>query len=134
MFDSLTKRPIAVSTDGDSGPYIIVQEVQLQDVTTVLDRADIGYAMDVHAIRADGIVSARIIRLHESEASSAQAVLDEAAVTVFIHLVDGGLQEYFLPQSVVDRVDALRADGYKDTELIHELFSDDLGAPPCHCA
>ena len=53
-------------------------------------------------------------------------------IQVSISLVDGGLQEFEESDSFVLRLDQLRSQGYEGRSLIHELITDDWGAPPVY--
>lgn len=49
---------------------------------------------------------------------------------VSIPTVDGGLQEFSEPDSIITRLAILRRNGYEGKELVHELLTDDWAAPP----
>lgn len=53
-------------------------------------------------------------------------------IQVSIKLVDDGLQEYTEGDDFVVRLDTLRNQGYEGKELVHELITDDWGAPPVY--
>lgn len=129
MFDQLTKRPLRISTDATTGPYVFVQGDQLRDVEEVLQRADVVFSTEV-AIQSDSLPPTHLVRLREADVGRAQIALDDAAVKVSANLVDGGLLEYFQPQSLIERYDLLRSEGYQGNDLVHELLTDDWGAPP----
>jgi hypothetical protein len=63
MTDSFTRQPICVSTDGDAGPYIMVQLDQLDLVKKVLDHAGQPYSVEEDAISVDGAPMTVIIDL-----------------------------------------------------------------------
>ncbi len=46
------------------------------------------------------------------------------------HLRDGGLAEFDLPDSSIQKFERLRQDGYSEREIIHQLITDDWAAPP----
>jgi hypothetical protein len=54
MTDKATGKPLRVSTDGRSGPYIVVPMDQMPAVRGVLDRAKIRYWVDETAVSVDG--------------------------------------------------------------------------------
>jgi hypothetical protein len=45
-------------------------------------------------------------------------------------LVDGGALDWDVPDAKYAELVRLRHDGYEGMALIHELFTDDWGAPP----
>jgi hypothetical protein len=49
---------------------------------------------------------------------------------VSVRTVDGGLQEFDEPDSIFEKLSALRHDGYAGKKLIHTLLTDDWGPPP----
>ena len=49
---------------------------------------------------------------------------------VSVSTVDGGLQEFNEPDSIIAKLSALRRDGYVGKELVHALLTDDWGPPP----
>ena len=53
-------------------------------------------------------------------------------IEVSIKLVDGGLQEYTEGDCFVSRLDSLQRQGYEGKKLVHELITDDWGAPPIY--
>ncbi|BCV58979.1 hypothetical protein [Shewanella algae] len=53
-------------------------------------------------------------------------------ILVSISLVDGGLQEFEESDSFLQRLDQLKSEGYEGKSLIHELITDDWGAPPLY--
>lgn len=48
------------------------------------------------------------------------------------HLRDGGLAEFNLPDSSIQKVERLRQDEYSEREIIHQLLTDDWAAPPLY--
>ena len=80
MIDVSTKKPLYVSTDGDSGPYIMVPVQQIDDVCTLLDSNSIPYWVDEDAISLDGQPEVTVVNLgHASDAASIQKILDAAS-------------------------------------------------------
>jgi hypothetical protein len=78
MIDSFTKKPIKVSDDGDSGPYIMVQLDQLDQVKKLLDDADIRYTVDEDAISFNGQPYTAVVNLgHHVDVLAVQKLLDE---------------------------------------------------------
>ncbi|MBT5105772.1 MAG: hypothetical protein HOM20_06265 [Porticoccaceae bacterium] len=53
-------------------------------------------------------------------------------IHVSVSLVDGGLQEFMENDSFVERLYRLKNQGYEGRALVHELITDDWGAPPLH--
>ena len=53
-----------------------------------------------------------------------------APVKVSIPLVNGGLLEYEETPSLLEKLRTLQARGLQGKALIHELLTDDWGAPP----
>ncbi len=51
-------------------------------------------------------------------------------ITVSIRFVDGSMQEFSESADFLSTLTELQNQGYKGKELIHELLSDDWGAPP----
>ncbi|MCA9000246.1 MAG: hypothetical protein KDA80_24825 [Planctomycetaceae bacterium] len=79
MIDSTTKKPLHVSTDGDSGPYIMVPVEQVDEVGKLLDGHDIRYWVDEVAISLNGEPEITVINLgHHVDAKRVQAILDNA--------------------------------------------------------
>lgn len=48
------------------------------------------------------------------------------------HLRDGGLAEFDLPDSTLQRIEQLRRDEFSDRQIIQKLITDDWGAPPVY--
>jgi len=77
MRDSFTRQPITVSTDGDSGLYIIVQSTQLQAVLDLLRAHGIPHSTDADAASSDGQTLYSVINLGSgAEVDQVQQVLD----------------------------------------------------------
>jgi hypothetical protein len=77
MTDSFTKEPVQVSTDGDSGPYIMVQLDQLGIVQRVLDEAKIRYSVDEDAISFNDRPFTAVVNLtHDVDITAVQKLLD----------------------------------------------------------
>jgi len=49
---------------------------------------------------------------------------------VSIPLVNGDLQEFDQPDSIMSRLSSLRRDSYEGKALVHALLTDDWGPPP----
>lgn len=80
MIDISTNKPLYVSTDGDSVPYIMVAVEQLDDVRGLLSSNNIPYWVDEDAISLDGKPAVTVINLARSaDASHVQHILDSAA-------------------------------------------------------
>ena len=70
MIDSTTSKPLYVSKDGDSGPYIIVPLEQVGAVSTVLEEA----------ISIDGKPAITVVNLgRDVDQETASKALDEAS-------------------------------------------------------
>jgi hypothetical protein len=54
MKDTSTRKPLQVSTDGTSGPYIMVPVSQLDEVQALLDSNRVPYWVDEQAISLNG--------------------------------------------------------------------------------
>jgi len=79
MIDSMTQRPIVVSTDGDAGPYIIVPMDQLDAVTTLLQDGHVDFWVDSQAISIDGQPEVTVVNLSgDADAGQIQQRLDRA--------------------------------------------------------
>ena len=77
MTDATTKRPLHVSTDGTTGPYIMVPVSQLAEVRRLLDSRRIGYWVEEEAISLDGAPEGAVINLGRgADAAAVQAILD----------------------------------------------------------
>ncbi len=48
------------------------------------------------------------------------------------HLRDGGLAEFDLPDGSIQKMERLRAEGFSEREIIHQLLTDDWAAPPLY--
>lgn len=80
MIDQCTNKPLVVSTDGDTGPYIMVPVNQVDDVCRLLDANDIRYWVDDDAISLDGKPEVTVVNLGSgSDASAIQKILDDAS-------------------------------------------------------
>lgn len=51
-------------------------------------------------------------------------------VKVTVYFVDGSLQDFDEPSSIIDQLEELRDEGLTGKRLIHALFTDDWGPPP----
>jgi hypothetical protein len=79
MIDEMTWRPLRISTDGVSGPYLMVLVHQLESVTKALDRHEIMYWVDADAISLDGEPAMTVINFGRAgDADQIQAILDQA--------------------------------------------------------
>lgn len=77
MTDAATKKALRVSTDGTSGPYIMVPVVQLDDVRMLLDSRGVGYWVEENAISLDGALEIAAVNLGRGgDAAEVQALLD----------------------------------------------------------
>lgn len=80
MIDQCTNKLLYVSTDGDTGPYIMVPVKQVDDVRALLSRHHIGYWVDNDAISIDGKPEIIVVNLgHDSDANVIQNILDKAS-------------------------------------------------------
>lgn len=80
MTDSTTRRPIRVSTDGTSGPYIMVSVELLEKVRRLLVENDIPHWVDHNAISVDGRPAVTVINLgRRADSRRVQDLLDAAA-------------------------------------------------------
>lgn len=77
MNDAVTRHPLRVSTDGSTGPYIMVPVSQLEEIRRVLDNHRLGYWIDENAISFDGSPEIAIVNLGRSaDALAVQKILD----------------------------------------------------------
>ena len=77
MIDSSTRKPIRVSTDGTSGPYVMVPVDQLDQVHKLLRANDIQHWIDHNAISVDGRPAVAVINLSKkADPRHVQALLD----------------------------------------------------------
>lgn len=80
MTDTATGRPIRVSTDGTSGPYIMVSVQLLEKVRRLLVEHDVPHWVDHQAISVDGRPPVTVINLgRKVDYRRAQDLLDAAA-------------------------------------------------------
>ena len=80
MIDQCTNKPLVVSTDGNTGPYIMVPVKQIDDVRRLLDAHDIRYWVDDDAISLDGKPEVTVVNLGgRSDANAVQKILDDAS-------------------------------------------------------
>jgi len=80
MIDSLTKKSIKVSDDGDAGPYIMVQLDQLDLVKKLLNDAGIRHSVDEDAISFNNQPYTAVVNLgHHVDVLAVQKLLDENA-------------------------------------------------------
>ncbi len=80
MTDTGTRRPIRVSTDGTSGPYIMVSRELLEKVRNLLVENDVPHWVDHHAISVDGRPAVTVINLDRRvDPRRVQELLDAAA-------------------------------------------------------
>jgi hypothetical protein len=77
MIDSSTRKPIRVSTDGTSGPYIMVPVDQLDQVRQLLQGNDIPHWVDHIAISVDERPAVAVINLaKKTDPHRVQVLLD----------------------------------------------------------
>ncbi len=80
MTDTGTRRPIRVSTDGTSGPYIMVSRELLEKVRNLLVENDVPHWVDHHAISVDGRPAVTVINLDRRvDPRRVKELLDAAA-------------------------------------------------------
>jgi hypothetical protein len=79
MTDTTTRRPIRVSTDSTSGPYIMVPVDLLEKVRKLLVENDIPHWVDHNAISVDGRPAVTVINLGRgADSRRVQELLDAA--------------------------------------------------------
>jgi hypothetical protein len=84
MIDSSTQKPIQVSTDGTSGPYIMIPVSQLDQVHQLLLDNDIPHWVDHLAISVNGRPAVGVVNLgKKSDPRRVQALLDAAVSPCF---------------------------------------------------
>lgn len=77
MTDARTKQPLRVSTDGTTGPYIMVTVSQLDEVRRLLDNRRIGYWVEENAVSLNGAPEVAVINLGRGgDAAAVQTLLD----------------------------------------------------------
>ena len=80
MIDQCTNKPLYVSTDGDTGPYIMVPVTQIDVVRALLNADGIRYWVDEDAISFDGKPEVTVVNLgRDSDAQAIQKILDDAS-------------------------------------------------------
>jgi len=78
MIDAITERPLSVSTDGNSGPYIMVPVSQLEELRLLLDGNGVPYWVDQEAISLDGRPEVTVVNLgSDTDPNAIQKLLDE---------------------------------------------------------
>jgi hypothetical protein len=79
MTDTTTRRPIRVSTDAASGPYIMVPVEVLEKVRKLLVDNDIPHWVDHIAVSVDGRPAVTVINLgRQVDSRRVQDLLDAA--------------------------------------------------------
>ncbi len=79
MKDASTSKPLQVSTDGTTGPYIMVPVSQLDEVKALLDRNRVSYWVDEDAISLNGEPEVSVINLGRgNRPRTIQSILDSA--------------------------------------------------------
>lgn len=74
------KKPLKVSTDGTSGPYIMVEPGRLDAVCEVLDKNRWPYTIDRNAIQSEGSTAVSVINLGTgADVPAVQSALDGMA-------------------------------------------------------
>ncbi len=77
MIDAMTKKPLHVSDDGTTGPYIMVPVDQLAELRQLLDRHKLRYSVDEVAISLNGAPETAVVNLDRAaDAQAVQTVLD----------------------------------------------------------
>jgi hypothetical protein len=77
MTDTTTRRPLRVSTDGTTRPYIRLPFSQVDDVRRLLDDHHIDYWVEEDVISLNGGPEVAVIDLgREGDAAAVQAILD----------------------------------------------------------
>ena len=77
MKDSTTKSPLRVSTDGTSGPYVMVPVSQVDELQTLLRSKSVPFWTDDVAISVDGEPEIAVVNLGQSaNVEAVQHILD----------------------------------------------------------
>ena len=77
MIDTTTRQPLAVSTDGGAGPYLMLPLAQLDKVRALLDTNNISYWVDEEVFSLDGKPEIALINFRkECKPSTVQSLLD----------------------------------------------------------
>jgi hypothetical protein len=80
MTDKTTGKPLRVSTNGRSGPYLVVPVDQMSAVRGVLDRAGIRYWVDETAVSVDGKPAMTVVNFGKTmNPKEIQSELDRVA-------------------------------------------------------
>jgi hypothetical protein len=78
--DTSTHKPIQVSSDAATGPYIMLPLSQVEQVHKVLEENDIPHWVDHHAVSVNGQPAVTMIYIRKGiDPHHAQALLDAAA-------------------------------------------------------
>jgi len=79
MTDTMTQKPLRVSTDGTAGPYIMVSVGQLDAVRRLLDRNRIRFWVEEEVISLDGGPEIAVVDLGRgADSERVQELLDNA--------------------------------------------------------
>lgn len=77
MTDSMTRKPLRVSTDGTAGPYLMLPFSQLDEVLKLL-AGRVGYRVEEDVISLDGAPEIAVIDFGRSaDAVAVQTILDD---------------------------------------------------------
>ncbi len=77
MIDTTTNEPVRVLKYDSARPYIVVPELQLQQVTDVLDANKVSYWVDEEALSMDGGPEITFINLgYGTDPAAIQRLLD----------------------------------------------------------
>jgi hypothetical protein len=80
MIDQDTEKPVRVSIDGDSGPFILVSIKSMDRVIDVLKQNHIPHWLDPLIISVDNKPAVAVINIGRgSDPHHVQTILDEAA-------------------------------------------------------
>ncbi len=79
MTDAMTRKPLAVSTGGTAGPYLVVQVLQLDEIRRLLDQHGVRYWVGEFALSMDGRPEKTFINFGpDADARAIQVALDGA--------------------------------------------------------
>ena len=80
MIDTITQKPLSVSTGINAGPYLMVPVKQLNQVRTLFDTNNIRYWVDEQAISLDGKPEITFVNCHrDTNPDRVQQLLDSTS-------------------------------------------------------
>ena len=78
MIDAITQERIVIHTEGTGGPYLMVAQGQLGEITATLRAHNVPHWVDEDAISLDGEPAVAVVNLGRGvDVSAIQRLLDE---------------------------------------------------------